>query len=163
MHDRGDRALWKPLLASAAGWSGVAVLGGIATTIGPWYWALKKPWFQPPDWAFGPAWTLIFALTAIASAMAWRAGPDNAGRRRWVSALVLNGLLNVAWSVLFFYLRRPDLALIEVGLLWLSIAVLVWMARSRSSPAALLLVPYLVWVSFAAVLNAAVVRLNAPF
>lgn len=155
--------LGKPLAVAAAGVVVVAVSGGLATDIGPWYRALEKPWFQPPDWLFGPAWTLIFALIALAAAEMWQSVVDEGSRKRVVWAFSLNGALNVLWSVLFFTLKRPDYALAEVVLLWLSIAGLMWMARPISGQALWLLIPYLAWVSFAAALNLAVVRLNAPF
>ena len=153
----------RPLAVSVAGFTLVALVGGLATEIGPWYRALQKPPFQPPDWLFGPAWTVIFALTAIAAADCWRHALSASDRQRVVVAFVANGLLNVLWSVLFFKLRRPDWALAEVALLWLSIVWLIVVARPLSARAMALLVPYLAWVSFASILNYAVVHLNGPF
>jgi tryptophan-rich sensory protein len=161
---RGTRAeRRRAILTAAAAAVAVALLGGLASTLGPWYYALRKPWFQPPDWLFGPAWTLIFALAALSGFWAWDANPP---LRRWariVSLFAINGLLNVFWSVLFFSLHRPDWALGEVPALWLSILALIVTIAPCSRRAAWLLAPYLVWVAFAAVLNLAVVRLNAPF
>lgn len=157
------RGGWGPAIVAAAAVFVVAGAGGLATDIGPWYRSLRLPSWQPPDWAFGPAWTIIFALTAIAGLTAWRATPDAAARRWLLVAFAVNGALNVLWSVLFFKMRRPDWAFWEVGALWLSIAVLVLLARRSSRRAAWLLVPYLAWVTFAATLNLEVVRLNAPF
>lgn len=142
---------------------GVAAVGGMATEIGPWYDALEKPSWQPPDWLFGPAWTVIFALCAFSFAEAWASAPSRALRYMIAWLFAFNMFLNVAWSVLFFSARRPDWALVEVALLWLSIAALIYALRPFARRAALLLVPYLVWVSFAALLNWEVVRLNAPF
>lgn len=140
-----------------------AVAGGLATQIGPWYYALKKPSFQPPDWLFGPVWTLIYGLTALAAILAWRAA-RSATQRRWMLALfAANIALNVGWSVLFFTLRRPDLALIEVALLWLSVLALVIHCGALHRTSRLLLLPYLAWVSFASCLNYGIVQLNAPF
>jgi tryptophan-rich sensory protein len=150
------------LTVAALGATVVAVLGGIATQIGPWYRALAKPWFQPPDWLFGPAWTVIFALTALAIATAWTVASPGY-RPAIVAAALVNGVANVLWSVLFFTLRRPDWALVEVVLLWLSIVALMVVVARVSLYATLLLLAYLAWVSFAAVLNLAVVRLNGPF
>jgi len=137
--------------------------GGALTQIGPWYRNLVKPWFQPPDWLFGPAWTLIFALCVVAGVGAWRAAPDARRRTQLIGLFALNGLLNVLWSLLFFYLRRPDWALMEIGFLWLSILLLIWLPGRYHPRVRLLLLPYLAWVSFASVLNAAVVGLNGPF
>jgi tryptophan-rich sensory protein len=141
----------------------VAVLGMQATDLGPWYRALKQPPWQPPDAAFGPAWTLIYVLTATAAVRVWLRARTPRARGQWAAALAANGALNVLWSWLFFKARRPDWALAEVMLLWLSIVILIALARREDAPAALLLVPYLLWVAFAASLNLAVVRLNGPF
>ncbi|MBS0240810.1 MAG: tryptophan-rich sensory protein [Proteobacteria bacterium] len=149
-----------PLIVAGGGFAIVALIGGLATEIGPWYYALKKPSFQPPNWLFGPAWTVIFALIAIAAAQAWVSAPSFDDRHRIVVAFVVNGVLNTLWSILFFKLRRPDWALAEVVLLWLSIVWLIVVAWPVSKAAVLLLLPYILWVSFAAVLNRAIVRLN---
>ncbi len=138
----------------------VALAGGLATQIGPWYRQLVKPSWQPPDWLFGPAWTLIFALIAAAGVRAWWDTPPGSERQVVLACFAINGVLNVLWSVIFFALRRPDWALIEVALLWISIVVLI-VAVGRYSPSgAWLLVPYLAWVSFASFLNWTIVRLN---
>lgn len=140
----------------------VAGVGGAATRIGPWYRSLRKPSWQPPDWLFGPVWTVVFACAAVSGALAWTYVP--AGDRLLVLlAYLLNGVLNVAWSVLFFTLRRPDWAFVEVFALLGSVAGLIVLVRPASAAAAWFLVPYLVWVSFASVLNRAVVVRNRPF
>jgi tryptophan-rich sensory protein len=150
-------------LVAAIATTVVATAGGQLTNLGPWYQALVKPSWQPPDWAFPPAWTLFFTLWAIAGVLAWRRAPNRA-TRGWLLALyTLNGLLNMAWSVIFFQMQRPDYALVEVGLLWLSVLALILFTARFAKSASLLLVPYLLWVTFASVLNFAVVRLNAPF
>jgi translocator protein len=141
----------------------VAGLGGLVTDLGPWYRALKQPWWQPPDAAFGPAWSLIYLLSAIAAVRVWLRAQATRERGQWLAALAANGTINVFWSWLFFKARRPDWALAEVVLLWLSIVLLIMLARRHDVVAALLLVPYLLWVAFAASLNHAVVRLNGPF
>lgn len=143
--------------------SAVALLGGLATDIGPWYRELAKPSWQPPDWLFGPAWTIIFALVAAAAVRAWWDVPPGAERQSMVAQFAINGILNVFWSVLFFTLRRPDRALAEVVFLWLSILALILALRRRSPVAAWLLIPYLSWVSFASILNLSIVRLNPSF
>ena len=150
-------------LCAALGVLAVAGLGGLATDLGPWYRALRQPAWQPPDAAFGPAWSLIFLLCGVAAVRVWLRTPTPRERAAWLCALAANGALNVLWSGLFFKARRPDWALAEVVLLWLSILLLVLLARRHDAVAALLLVPYLLWVVFAASLNLAVVRLNGPF
>ncbi len=151
-------ALW-----AAAGVIVVGGVGGLATELGPWYRALKQPSWQPPDWAFGPAWSVIYLLTAIAAVRVWLRAQAPHERRQWLAALAANGAFNIFWSWLFFKARRPDWALAEVVLLWLSIVLLIVLARRHDVMAALLLVPYLVWVAFASSLNWAVVQLNGPF
>lgn len=150
----GGAVLWGVLVAGLGAW---------LTKLSPWYYALRKPSWQPPDWLFGPAWTLILALASLSAYLAWRHAPDR-GARLMVAALFLaNGLLNIAWSPLFFTLKRPDWALIEVPFLWLSILAPIVLLAPLSGTASLLLAPYLLWVSFAAFLNLTIVRLNGPF
>jgi benzodiazapine receptor len=154
---------WPAVVAAALAASAVAGLGAAVTDLSPWYEALRKPSWQPPDWLFGPAWTLIFGLAAIAGVLGWRHAPHRQGRSQMLALFALNGGLNLLWSALFFNLKRPDWALFEVGFLWLSVAALALRLRPWSRTAARLLLPYLAWVAFAAWLNLAVVELNAPF
>ena len=137
----------------------VGGIGGAATEIGPWYYGLIKPAWQPPDWAFGPIWTLIYITTGIAGVRAWRLGSEQQ-RRYFLGALLLNCALNLLWSLLFFKIQRPDLALIEVVVLWLSILPLILLPLRYSPRSSLLMLPYLAWVSVAAYLNLTIVRLN---
>ncbi len=140
----------------------VGGLGGAATEIGPWYFQLQKPSWQPPDWLFGPAWTTIYVLTSIAGVKAWRRA-DEVQRRYFLGALLLNLVLNLLWSLIFFTSQRPDIALLEVVPLWLSILLMVLLVRGYSPQSALLMLPYLGWVAFATYLNWTIVKLNAPF
>lgn len=152
-----------PIFVAAAVAIFVGLLGGSLTDTGAWYQNLTKPWWQPPDWAFAPAWTVIFALAAMAAVYAWR-GAKSRAQRDWVIGLfAANGLFNVVWSMIFFTVRRPDWALLEVPLLWLSVLLGVMAFWRGARTASYYLLPYLVWVSFAAYLNWTVVRLNAPF
>ncbi len=141
------------------------VLGvsGALTNVGMWYRRLRKPTWNPPNWAFGPAWTIILGLAAWAGALAWIHAPDTAAHWRIGVLFGANIVLQMAWSPLFFNLKRPDWALIEVPFLWLSILALIIALAPISTLAAALLAPYLVWVSFAAFLNLTIVRMNAPF
>jgi tryptophan-rich sensory protein len=154
---------WKPIAAAALSATAVAVLGALATQLGKWYYTLHKPSWQPPDWLFGPAWTLIFALTALAGVLYWREPVSRNHRLELLAAFLLNAFLNLLWSLLFFRLERPDWALYEVGFLWLSIVLLIVLLARGSRVGAWLLVPYLAWVSFASFLNWKIVQLNAPF
>lgn len=154
---------WKPVFVAALAAFMVAAIGTTVTDIGPWYQGLAKPSWQPPDWLFGPVWTIIFALAALSAATAWRDAPTREAREWVIVLFALNGFLNVLWSLLFFRLHRPDWSLMEVALLWLSIVLLIVVLRPISRTASNLLWPYLAWVSFAALLNWRVVELNAPF
>jgi tryptophan-rich sensory protein len=157
------RSIWRPVLIAAAVAIFIGVLGGTLTDTGPWYQELRKPPWQPPDWLFGPAWMLIFALATMSAVYAWRNAPGRLQREWVVGLFALNGVFNVLWSTLFFALRHPDWALIEVGFLWTSILLPMIVFWRFARPASLYLLPYLLWVSFAAFLNLTVVRLNAPF
>lgn len=141
----------------------VAVLGGVATEIGEWYEGLNFPSWRPPNWVFGPAWTLIFFLTATSGVLAWEQAPDDGERLRLLALFLINAALNILWSPLFFKLRRPDWALVELVFLWLSIGSLVVTVGAISPFAGFLLAPYLCWVSFAGFLNWTMVKLNRPF
>lgn len=156
-------ARWRPVAAAALSATALGALGALTTELGTWYYGLHKPSWQPPDWLFGPAWTLIFALAALAGVIYWRREPKREQRLQILAAFALNAFLNTLWSLMFFRLERPDLALDEVGFLWLSILLLIVLLKRRSSTAAWLLVPYLVWVTFASALNWKIVQLNAPF
>jgi tryptophan-rich sensory protein len=158
----GDYSVASMVTAAVSAF-GTAAVGGLVTEIGPWYRALRKPPWQPPDWLFGPVWTLIFSAIAVSMVLAWKPAVTAGARAAIVVAFGANLALNVLWSFLFFGRKRPDRALVEVVALWLSIVVLIAVVRPRSSLGAWLLVPYLLWVSFAAVLNRAIVRLNGPF
>lgn len=141
----------------------VAVAGGALTRLDVWYDTLRRPRLQPPDWLFGPAWTLILAMAATAAVLAWTAAPDETSRMLVVALFAVNGALNVLWNVLFFAQKRPDRALAEVAFLWVSILAPMAAFWPWSPTASLLLAPYLVWVGFAAFLNREIVRLNGPF
>jgi len=154
---------WKPIIIAALAATAVAALGALMTDLGPWYANLRKPSWQPPDWLFGPAWTLIFGLCAISGYLAWRNAPNRGGRDGVIALFALNGFLNVLWSALFFRLKRPDWALPEAGLLWLSILLMIVALPRYSKAASTLLLPYLAWVSFATILNWSVIALNPPF
>ena len=154
----GD-GLAPPLVAAFAAIL-VAAAGAGATTTDPWYRSLRVPGWKPPDWAFGPVWSVIFALTATSGVLAWNADPGVAARTSLVAAFIVNAVLNIGWSVIFFRLRRPDWAFVEVVMLWLSIVLLIVVVGRLSLAASVLNLPYLAWVSAAAVLNLQIVRMN---
>ena len=152
-----------PVIAAIAWAVLLGGAGGLLTTIGPWYRNLRKPTWQPPDWLFGPAWTLILGLAAWAAVLAWNGAPDDAARRTIIILYGVNFICHLLWSPLFFTLRRPDWSLFEVVFLWGSVLAMAIALRPYSVEASWMIVPYLVWVSFAACLNFVIVRLNGPF
>jgi translocator protein len=152
-----------PVTVGAAAAVLVASAGMTMTELGPWYQGLKQPAWAPPDWAFGVIWTIIFSLTTIAGVNAWRRVPSEQAGEALIALLAFNGFLNLLWSFLFFKMQRPDWALIEVSLLWLSILALIIATARYARTAALFFTPYLIWVTIAAALNYQVVILNRPF
>lgn len=140
-----------------------AGVGSLVTTPqtadGAWYDTLNKPFFTPPDWLFGPVWTLLFLSMAVAGWLVWRARGFSGARV--AMALFFGQLaLNVLWSVVFFGLESPGLGLVEILVLWAAILLTILAFGRVSRPAGWLLVPYLAWVSFAALLNAGIWWLN---
>lgn len=157
--------------ATANAWIGLALLvalclavaalgaGLTRASLGDWYPTLRKPSWNPPGWLFGPVWTLLYLAMALAAWLVWRR-LGIAGAATALALFALQLALNLAWSAIFFAWRRPGWAAIEIVLLWVAIlATLVEFART-SRGAALLLVPYLLWVGFAAVLNATIWQMN---
>ena len=138
-----------------------AGLGSLFTmvSVGSWYAGLAKPSWNPPGWVFGPVWTVLYALMAVAGWLVWRrGGSENWLALRWFAVQLA---LNVGWSAVFFGLQMPGLAVLEIVLLWLAIVATLMTSWRVSRPAGILLLPYLLWVSFAAALNFAIWRLNA--
>lgn len=145
------------------GWVGlcfaVAAWGGLFRP-GEWYAQLQKPAWTPPPWLFGPVWTVLYATMAGAAWLVWVQGGWVV--QRWpLGAFLLQLLFNALWSPLFFGLRSPGLAFADIVLLWLALlgtVILFWKARPLAGA---LLIPYVAWVTFAAVLNLALWRINA--
>ncbi len=133
------------------------------TRIDDWYRALEKSALNPPDWAFAPAWTIIYALAALSATTAWRDARNQRDRSLVTILFFINAVLNIAWSAVFFTLRRPDWALAEVATLWISVAMIAVFLARFSRTGSLLMLPYLAWVTYAAYLNYKVVELNGPF
>jgi benzodiazapine receptor len=152
---------WFVLLLFVVACFGVAAIGSFWTSssVNTWYASLRKPSFTPPSWIFAPVWSTLYLLMALSAWLVWKA----AG---WSGALVALSLffaqlaLNLAWSGLFFGLRRPDLALVDIGFLLAAIVATTLAFRTFSPLASWLLVPYALWVAFAALLNFKIWRLN---
>jgi len=160
----GKDLIW--LVAFLVSTFAAAAVGGRSTSrsVSTWYPTLRKPSFTPPDWVFGPVWTGLYASMAVSAWLVTRA----AGRapatatvgRQAVAAWGLQLALNVAWSAVFFGQRRIGAAVAVIVALWTAIAVCVERSARVSRPAALLLLPYLAWTTFAAVLNVRIWQLN---
>ena len=140
----------------------VGSLGSIVTVSGPgtWYATLEKPFFSPPNWVFGPVWITLFTLMGIALYLVWDAGTSN---RHVQIALVIFGIqfaLNVLWSFLFFGKQSPYLGLLDIVLLWILIVLTMYQFAKINTWAAILLVPYIAWVTLATALNYAIYVLN---
>ncbi|MCL6481213.1 MAG: tryptophan-rich sensory protein [Firmicutes bacterium] len=142
----------------------VAAVQGLASwltfpAVREWYPTLARPTWTPPDWVFGPVWTALYLMMAVAAWWVWRTG-GWANARLALSLFALQLALNAAWSGLFFRLRSPAAGLVDILLLWIAIAATLLAFRRHSAVATWLLVPYFVWVSYAAALNFALWRMN---
>jgi translocator protein len=157
-NDTTPRHSWLALVVLIVICFSVAGLGGLTTTpnIPNWYAGLAKPSWTPPSWLFGPVWSVLYLSMAVAAWLAWRKGDAAVPLTLFAVQLVCNA----AWSWLFFGLHSPGMAFIDIVLLWAAIVATTIVFWHRSVLAGLLFVPYLAWVSFAAVLNFAIWRLN---
>ncbi len=140
----------------------VGSVGSIFTapSIPNWYVSLTKPWFTPPNWVFAPVWITLFLLMGIALYLVWDKGFEKKGVKLAVSVFGVQFILNVLWSLLFFGLQSPFYAFIEIIILWIAILVTIIKFYQISRPAAVILLPYIIWVTIAASLNYYVWILN---
>lgn len=138
------------------------IIGSVFTTssIDGWYAGIVKPALNPPAWVFGPVWTTLFALMGIAAFLVWKKGLDRRDVKIALSIFIGQLALNTLWSIIFFGLHSPGGALVEIVFLWLAILWTIIVFYKISRPAAYLLVPYILWVSFASYLNYAIWTLN---
>lgn len=139
----------------------VSVAGGLitATSVGTWYQTLNKPPFNPPDWVFAPVWTTLYALMAIAAWRVWRRVRHGEGRGALV-VFAAQLALNLVWSFLFFGLQRIDLATVQIFVLLVAVATTAVMFWRVDRTAGVLLLPYVLWVGYASVLNVSLWMLN---
>ena len=126
-----------------------------------WYATLAKPSFAPPNWLFFPVWTTLFVMMGISLYLVWRRGLEGQQVKNALVIFAVQLILNVLWSAAFFGLRSPLSGLIEISILWISIAFTIMIFMKISRTAGLLLIPYIIWVSFAATLNFMIWRLNS--
>jgi len=140
------------------------VVGGIsgfftAGAVNDWYLTLNKPSFNPPSWVFGPVWTLLYLLMGWSLYRIWSL-PASAQRNKAISVFFIQLTLNFFWSLIFFRWQAMGVALIEISALWITILWMIQLFRKLSPSAAIINIPYLLWVSFATALNAAYWSLN---
>ncbi|MCJ7680527.1 MAG: tryptophan-rich sensory protein [Candidatus Aminicenantes bacterium] len=138
------------------------IIGSVFTarSVQTWYTTLQKPSFNPPSWLFGPVWAVLYLLMGIAAYLVWSRGWSTPGIKTALAVFAVQLILNTAWSILFFGLKNPASAFVEIIFLWAAIALTIFLFSNISRTAALLLVPYILWVSFASVLNYFLWRLN---
>jgi tryptophan-rich sensory protein len=151
---------WQSLIISCILSIAFASAGALLTNLDEWYFNLKQPSWKPPDEAFGIIWSTIFALCAAAAWLSWNSVKNHEKRMLLLILFLINGVLNVLWSVLYFQMHRPDWSFLECFALLVSILSLIWVQWRASKTASLLIVPYLIWVSTATVLNWQTVVLN---
>lgn len=132
------------------------LLSGLLNMPGDWYQTLEKPFFNPPAWLFGPVWTTLYVLIGIAGARIWMRAPKSAAMQLWFAQFVANML----WSPAFFGLKNPELGLVVITAMLITIIGFVVKARPIDRVSTLLFVPYLAWVAFASVLNLSIAWLN---
>lgn len=138
------------------------IIGSIFTSssVSTWYQSLVKPSFTPPNWIFGPVWIILYLLMGIALYLVWGKGFKNKGVKIAVYIFILQLILNLLWSFLFFGLNNPLYAFIEIIVLWILILINIILFYRISKTSAYLLLPYIFWVTFAAVLNFTILLLN---
>jgi translocator protein len=139
---------------AVGGLSSIFTISAIST----WYAALNKPFFNPPNWLFGPAWTILYFLMGISFYLLWNA--KKKGKEKAIQLFLIQLALNFFWSIIFFGWHSPQAALLEIVALWIFIFLTIRQSLSISKTAAYLLYPYLAWVSFASILNLFIVLLN---
>lgn len=127
-----------------------------------WYAALQKPSFQPPGWVFAPVWITLYTLMGIAAFLVWRKGLSSRKVQLALMIFLVQLILNTLWSLLFFGLNWPLGGLVDIVILWVAILLTIIAFKDISKPAALMLIPYILWVTFALVLNFEIWRLNRP-
>lgn len=135
---------------------GFGALSGVSNMPGEWYQSLEKPFFQPPAWLFGPVWTTLYVLIAIAGARTWIAAPASGRMQVWFMQMILNFL----WSPAFFGAQSPILGLVVIVPMLVAIGAFIRLSWTRDRVSAWLFVPYLAWVSFATLLNLSIAILN---
>lgn len=158
---------WLPLIGFVLLCNLIGILGSLFTfsSISEWYVYLQKPFFSPPNWVFGPVWTLLYIMMGVSAYLVWKARSSGSGQtlganNRALSVFAIQLALNCLWSILFFGLKSPMFAFLDIVLLWISIVYVFKLFYPIEKKAAYLLIPYLLWVSFASLLNLAIWVMN---
>ena len=138
------------------------IIGSIFTfsAIPTWYSTLVKPDINPPSWIFGPVWTTLYILMGISAFLIWEKGLDRKDTRTALWAFGIQLILNSSWSIIFFGLHNPGWAFLNIIVLWLTILLTMILFYKISRPAMYLLIPYILWVTFASYLNYSIWILN---
>lgn len=141
---------------------GAGAIGSLATTkaIPTWYAIINKPSFNPPNWIFAPVWTTLFILMGIAFYLVWTQTRKHKEVKFALNVFVIQLIFNILWSVIFFGLKLPGLAFLDIIILWIAILFTIIKFNKISRAASYLLIPYLIWVSFASILNFSIWQLN---
>jgi translocator protein len=130
------------------------------SSVNSWYAGLKKPFFNPPSWIFAPVWTMLYVLMGVSVFLIWRQGLDDKKIRTALFAFIIQLALNALWSPVFFAMKSALAGLGVIIFLWMAISITIFLFYRISKLASFLLLPYILWVSFAVVLNAAIFSLN---
>lgn len=158
---KSEPADWKLFIIALILCQGAGIIGSIFTfdAIPTWYATLAKPWFSPPNWIFGPVWITLYFMMACSLYLIWKSKPSfQKGFTEKVFYTQL--ILNAAWSILFFGLQNPMVAFAEIVIMWITILLTLLSAWKLNKTAGILLIPYILWVSFASILNLSIVLLN---
>lgn len=153
---------WLKLIVSIVICQLAGIIGSLFTTpaINTWYESLNQPTFRPPNWLFGPVWLVLYLLMGISAYLVWQKGLDKKEVRTALIIFAVQLVLNSFWSIIFFGMKNLSFALAEILVLWLFIILTIFKFYQIDKRAALLLIPYLLWVSFASFLNCSILRLN---
>jgi translocator protein len=130
------------------------------TGVNSWYQTIQKPEWNPPNWIFGPVWTTLYILMGIALYLVWKADAGDAVKKYAITLFAIQLVLNFFWSFIFFNQHQPGWAFVEIVVMWLMILLTIFGFAKINTTAAWLLVPYISWVSFAAILNFTIWKLN---
>lgn len=140
----------------------IGAIGAFATqaSINDWYTTINKPFFNPPNWIFAPVWTILYTMMGIAAALVWHQGLAKEGVKSALIVFVVQFILNALWSTVFFGMRQPLYALFVIIALWIMLLLCIQKFMKINKTAGSLLVPYLLWISFATILNFSIYWLN---